>query len=132
MPVGRMTSSGPEGCQGFWGLRGGRSLEILQFLAGLEPHRLSGRDRHLDPGLGIAADTLLAVAHLENTEAPELDALTLRERLLHRRDDRVDCECGLDSGDIGQLRHSIHDVCLDHAGSLRARSVTTAPGPVNA
>src|SRR5689334_21255029 len=72
-----------------FGSSGSRS-EVLEVLAGLETDGLAGRDRDLDAGLGIAADALLAVAHLEDAEPAELDALALAECVLHGVDDGVD------------------------------------------
>src|SRR3954453_228978 len=77
--------------------------EILEVLARLEADRLAGRDRHLDAGLGVAADALLAVADLEDAEAPELDALAVAERALHGFDDDVDGLRRLYPGHIREL-----------------------------
>jgi hypothetical protein len=57
--------------------------ERLQFLAGLEAHRFSGRDADFLSGAGIAANAGLARAHVENTKAAELNSFAFAERILH-------------------------------------------------
>src|SRR4051812_5711425 len=84
--------------------------EVLEVFARLEAHRLAGGDRHFDAGLGIAADALLAVAHLEDAEAAELDALAVAERALHGFDDDVDGLRRLHPGHIRDFRDAVDDV----------------------
>src|SRR4051794_16798057 len=105
--------------------------EILEVLARLEADRLAGRDRHLDAGLGIAADALLAVADLEDAEAPELDPLAVAERALHGFDDGVDGLRRLDPGHIRKLSDAVDDVRLDHCGSETGASLERVWRSVN-
>src|SRR3982750_1477001 len=56
---------------------------VAHDLARAEGHHSARRDRHLDPGLGIAADPLTLVAQDEGAEARNLDVLALRERVAH-------------------------------------------------
>src|SRR5215218_7412234 len=107
------------------GEEGEPGSEILQVLARLEAHRLAGGDRHLDAGLGIAADALLAVADLEDAEAAELDPLAVAERGLHSLDDGVDGLSRLHPGYIRDFRDAVDDVRLDHCGSETGASLTT-------
>src|SRR5690348_11807137 len=78
--------------QGFSGKvkKGFASSERLQFLAGLEAHCFAGRDADFLAGAGISADAGLAGAHVENTEAPQLNSLAFAERILHGLEDSFD------------------------------------------
>src|SRR5947199_5238562 len=105
--------------------------EILEVLARLEADRLAGRDRHLDTGLGIAADALLAVADLEDAEAAELDALAVAERALHGFDDGIDGLRRLHPGHIRDFRDAVDDVRLDHCGSETGASLKRVWWSVN-
>src|SRR5436305_4723020 len=91
--------------------------EVFEVLARLEADRLAGGDRHLDAGLGVAADALLAVADLEDAEAAKLDALAVAERGLHGFDDGIDGLRRLHPGHIRDFRDAVDDVRLDHCGS---------------
>src|SRR5947209_11562391 len=99
--------------------------EILQVLAGLEADRLAGGDGHLDAGLGIAPHALLAVAHLEDAEAAQLDPLAVAEGVLHGLDDGVDGLRRLHPGYVRDFRDAVDDVRLDHCSSEAAASLTT-------
>ena len=54
---------------------GRAGLQRVQFLAGLEAHRLAGGDADLGAGAGIAADAGFAGADAEDAKAAQFDAL---------------------------------------------------------
>src|ERR1700676_1586079 len=64
--------------------------ERLQFLAGLEAHRFAWRDADFLASTRIAADAGLARAHVEHTEAAQLDSFPFAKRTLHRSKDGFD------------------------------------------
>src|SRR5215203_2200515 len=111
--------------------RGPSVSEILQILARLESDRLAGGDRHLDPGLGVAPHALLAVAHLKDSEAAELDALAIAERIFHGVDDGIHGLGGFHPGYVRDLRNAVYDIRLDHECSEAAQSLTMGPTCVN-
>src|ERR1039458_3374111 len=59
-------------------------LQRLQLLAGLETHSLARRDGHLCASAGIAADTRLARANVEDPEATQFNALPVRQGQIGR------------------------------------------------
>src|SRR5689334_9421006 len=59
-------------------------------LTGAEGEHAARRDRHLDAGLGIAADPLALVAQDEAAEARNLDVLAVGERGAHMMEDALD------------------------------------------
>ena len=93
----------------------GWSADVLQVFAGLEPNRASRRDAHFLARAGIAADAPLAWLHLEDPESSQLDPLAALHRGPHRVEHRVDGHLGFHLGDVGDLRHFVDDVDLDHA-----------------
>src|SRR5690606_14512710 len=88
--------------------------DVLEILAGLEANGAAGRDTDFFPGPGIPADAALARLHLEDAETAELDSLATLHREPHRVEDSIDCNLGLDLGDVGDPRHLVDDVYLDH------------------
>ncbi len=95
-------------------LRGDGTLNLAEVFAGLETHGFAGGDRHLDPGLGIAADAFLAVAHLEDPEAAQLDAFAFLERVFHAFEDGVYRQRGLDPGHVRDFGDAIDEIGFDH------------------
>lgn len=61
----------------------------MEFLAWFETDSLAGGNSHFGAGTRIASDSGLAGAHVEDTEAPELDAVTCGEGLFQAFKDRV-------------------------------------------
>eukprot|EP01136_Pigoraptor_vietnamica_P003763 Opistho-1_new@33399 len=61
-----------------------------QHLAGTERQHPAWRDRHLDTGLGVAADTLALVAQDEAAKARNLHILALGERFAHMAENLFD------------------------------------------
>src|SRR5436189_3806837 len=59
-------------------------------LAGAEGEHSARRDRHLDPGLGIAPDPLALVAQDEASEAGNLDVLPIGQRGAHMVENALD------------------------------------------
>jgi len=93
---------------------GGLSLERLQFLARLEPHRLAGRDADFLASARIASDTCLARADIEHAKAAQLDAFPFAESALHGFEDGFDCLFRLCAGYSGLVYYRVHDIELDH------------------
>src|SRR5487761_2341554 len=58
-------------------------FERLQFLAGLKAHCLARRDRDLGAGTRVASDAGLARAHVEDSEAAQLNSLAAPQGALH-------------------------------------------------
>jgi dCTP deaminase len=92
--------------------------ERLQFLAGLEAHRFAGRDADFLAGARIAADAGLARAHVEYTEAAQLNSLALAERVLHGFKDGFDGLFGLGPAHAGLVYNGIYNVQLNHTSLL--------------
>jgi hypothetical protein len=94
------------------------SSERLQFLAGLEAHGFAGRDADFLAGAWIAANTGLARAHIEHSEAAQLDTLALTERIFHCSKNGFD---GLFRFSAAYTRlgyNGIHNVQLNHTSLL--------------
>src|SRR5438874_2178518 len=89
--------------------------DVLEVLARFEADGAARRDAHFLAGPGITADAALTGLNLEYAKATQLDSLTTLHREPHRLEHGVDRHLGLDLGDIGDARHLIHDVDLDHA-----------------
>lgn len=85
----------------------------MQFLAGLEAHRLTGGDADLGAGAGVAADAGFACADAEDAKAAQLDALTGRESLLEALEDRIHGSLSLRAGQTRALNHMMYDVLLN-------------------
>src|SRR5262245_12510853 len=89
--------------------------DILEVLAWLEANRASGWDPHFLASPRVAADAPLPRLHLEDPEAAQLDPFPALHGDPHRLEHCVDCHLGLDLGDVGNARHLVDDVDLDHA-----------------
>jgi len=94
--------------------RGFAGSERLQFLAGLKAHRFAGGDTNFLPGARVAADACLARAHVEHTEAAQLDSFALAKRILHGFKDSFDGLLRLGPAYAGLVYNRIYDVQLDH------------------
>ena len=92
--------------------------ERLQFLAGLEAHRFAGRDADFLSGARIAANACFTRAHVEDTEAAQLDPLALAERVLHGFKDGFDSLFGLGPAHSGLVYDGINNVQLNHTTLL--------------
>src|ERR1700733_13824473 len=75
--------------------RGAAGSDRLQFLAGFEAHRFTGRDIHFLTGARIAPDAGLARLDVEHAKAPEFDTLAATEGILQRTKDRFHGLLGL-------------------------------------
>src|SRR4030088_1687631 len=64
-----------------------KTLERLQFLAGLEAHSFAGRDTNFLAGARIAPYASLARTNIENAEAAQLNAFSLTECAFHGAED---------------------------------------------
>jgi hypothetical protein len=98
--------------------RGFADSERLQFLAGLEAHCFAGRDTHFLPGARVAADASLARAHVEYTEAAQLDSFPLAQRILHGFKDSFDGLLRLGPAHAGLVYNRVYDVQLNHTTLL--------------
>ncbi len=94
---------------------GSKLADVLEVFARLEANGASRRDTHFLAGPWVTSDTALARLHLEDSESAKLDPLPALHGGPHRVEDGVDCHLGLDLGDVGDLRHFVDDVDLDHA-----------------
>src|SRR5688572_6286040 len=92
----------------------GRLQQVAQLFARLESDRVTGRDLHLDAGLRIAADSLLALLDLKHAEAAQLDALTARQRVAQSFDHSIDGLGCFHPRNFGDFRYLVDDVRLDH------------------
>jgi hypothetical protein len=91
-----------------------KASESLQFLAGLEPHGLPGRDADFLAGPRISSDTRFAGAHIKNSEAAQLDAFSFAESALHGFEDRLDSLLRLGPAHSGLIYHRVDDIELNH------------------
>src|SRR5450759_342021 len=103
-----------RGCHTSTGM-GSKLADVLEVFARFEPDRAPGRDAHFLAGTGVTADAALAWLHLEHTEPAQLDAVAPLHGGPHRVEDRVDRHLGFDLGDVGDFRHFVDDVDLNHA-----------------
>lgn len=61
----------------------------MEFFTRLKADRLAGGNGHFGAGARIASNSCLARAHVENAEAPQLDAVTRGEGLFQAFKHRV-------------------------------------------
>jgi len=94
------------------------SSERLQFLAGLEAHRLARRDADFLAGARIAADARFTRAHVEHTEAAQLDSFPFAESALHRFKNGFDGLFRLGPAHAGLVYNGINNIQLDHSTLL--------------
>jgi len=94
-------------------------LQRLQFLARLESNGFSGRNANLLAGARIASDAGLSRAHIEHTEAAQLDSFAFAERFLHGIENSFDGLLGLGSAHAGLVHNGIHDIKFNHANLQR-------------
>jgi len=106
--------------QGFGGKARQRvaSSECLQFLAGLEAHCFAWRDADFLAGARIATDACFARAHVEHTEAPQLNSLPLAERVLHGSKDGFDGLFRFGPADTCFVYNCIYNIQLNHTTLL--------------
>src|SRR4051812_48694471 len=90
------------------------AADILEFFAGFETNRASGRDFHFLARPRITADAALPRFHLEHAEAAQLDALALHHRGPHGVEHRVHRDFRLHLRDFGEPRDLVDDVHLYH------------------
>jgi hypothetical protein len=92
--------------------------ERLQFLAGLEAHSFAWRDADFLAGTRIAADAGLARAHVEYTEAAQLNSFPFAERILHRSKNGFDGLFSLGPAYPSLVYNRIYDIQLNHSTLL--------------
>src|SRR5882762_6743155 len=88
-------------------------LQRLQLLAWLKAHGFAGWNCDLGAGARIAANPGFAWPHVENAEAPQLDALPVRKSPLHTFENGFDGHFGLRLRDPRLVYHFVDDVELD-------------------
>lgn len=93
------------------------ALQRVQFLTGLEPYRLTGRDAHLGAGAGVPANAGLASTNAEYPKAAELDALSGSQGLFQPLENGIHGRLRLGAGKAGALNHVMYDVLLDQRGT---------------
>src|SRR4051794_24049144 len=97
----------------------GKSIDGLQFFAGLEADRIAGRDVYFSSGAGIAAYASFAGANIEDAESAQLDAIAMGESFLHALKDNLHRSFRFRLGDARLSDNLIDDVQLDHRRALR-------------
>jgi hypothetical protein len=88
--------------------------ESLQFLAGLEPYSLAGRDADFLAGARISSDAGFAGTHVEYPEAAQLDSLAFAQSALHGPEDSLDGLLRFGPAHTSPINHRIHDIEFDH------------------
>src|SRR5207247_614826 len=89
--------------------------DVLQIFTGFKSNCTAWRNANLFAGPGVSADSPLAWLHLEDSKAAQLDSLAALHRGAHRVEYCVDRHLSFDFGDVGDFRHFVDDVDLDHA-----------------
>ena len=84
--------------------------ERLQFLAGLEAHRLARRNGDFRAGARVPSDAGLARPHIEDPESAQFDALAAAQGALHALEDRFYRHLRFGLRDSGLVDHLIDDV----------------------
>lgn len=84
----------------------------MQLFARLKTYCLARRNTDLRACAGIAANARLARPDVEDTEASQLNALALRQRVLQGLENRIDSCLGLIALKTGALNHLMNNVLL--------------------
>jgi hypothetical protein len=92
--------------------------ECLQFLAGLKAHCFAWRDADFLAGARIATDASFARAHVEHTEAPQLNSLAFAKRVLHGFKDCFDRLLRLRPAHTRFVYNRIYYIQLNHTTLL--------------
>jgi hypothetical protein len=90
----------------------------VQFLAGLETHRLAGRDADFGTGAGIATDAGFARANAENAKSAQFDTLTGCQGRFEAFEDGIHGRLSLGAGKTSALDNVMDDVLLNQWGNL--------------
>lgn len=93
------------------------SVQHVQVLSGFETNGLSGGDRHLVAGAGIAADPGFARLDGEDTEAAQFDPVTFDEALLHGVEDGVYGGLGFCAHKPCAIDNPLDEILFDHFAS---------------
>src|SRR5690606_1098226 len=103
---------------------------LAQVLAGLEMRHVLAGQRHRFAGLGIAPLSWRAEMQREAAEAPDLDALPLRERITHDFQDLLQRQLDVTRGQMLLLRRDDFDQFrLRHASPSWMRLKEARPAP---
>jgi hypothetical protein len=97
--------------------------ERLQFLAGLEAHSFSGGDTDFCSRSGVPPDTGLARFHIENTEATQFNAVSLRQGFLHGIKHSFNGHLSFCLRNACAIDDLIDDVQLYHANLLKIQAL---------
>lgn len=92
------------------GLSGTRLGKALQFFSWFKPNSFSGRNCYLSTSTGIAPDTGLAWADIENAESTKFDPLAIAEGSLHTLENCFHRHLRFSFGDSGFVDNFINDV----------------------
>ena len=88
----------------------------MELFAGLEANCFAWSNCDLGTCPGIAADAGFAWFDGEDTEAPQFDAVTRDESLLHAVEDGVYGRLCFGSGQSGTLNNPLYKILLNHLG----------------
>ena len=97
-------------------------LEHMQFLAGLEAHRLAGSDADLGSSTGVATDAGLAGPHAEDTKTTQFDTFAGGESLFKTLEDCIHGSFGLGPGKARALDHMVDDILFNQRKYLAGLS----------
>ena len=88
-------------------------VENVQFLAWLEAYRFARGNVDFGSGPGIAADPGLSRPYIEDTEAAQLNAVSVRQGFLEALKNGVDCSLGLHTRQPGAFDYVMDDVLFN-------------------
>src|SRR5271157_209790 len=91
----------------------------MELFAGFEANGFAGGDAHFLACARIATDARLAGFDVEHAEAPQFNAVALREGTLHGFKDRLDSDLGFGLGKARTSNHRANDVQFDQAILLK-------------
>lgn len=89
------------------------AVEQVEFFAGFEADCFAGGDGYLGAGARIAADAGLSGADVEDSEAAQLDALSVGEGFFEALEDRVHGGFSLHAGQASPFDHVMDDVLFN-------------------
>ena len=88
-------------------------VENVQFLARFEAHRFARGNIDFSSGPGIAPDPGLSRPHIENTEAAQLNAVSVRQGFLEALKNGVDCSLSFYAGQSRAFDYVMDDVLFN-------------------
>lgn len=85
----------------------------MQLFAWLKADSLSGCNIHLRARTRIAANSSFTGTYIEDAEAPQFDAITVRQSLLQALENSVDSGLGFHARQTGPFNHMMNDVLFN-------------------